>query len=43
MHSMVLLEPKVDIVISQMVDHLDKIDGETIDLGFWLQLYAFGM
>ncbi|CEJ57775.1 hypothetical protein PMG11_06456 [Penicillium brasilianum] len=41
MHSMVLLEPKVDIVISQMVDQLDKIDGETIDLGFWLQLYAF--
>jgi hypothetical protein len=43
MDSMVLLEPKVDIVISQMIGQLDKLDGETIDLGFWLQLYAFGM
>jgi hypothetical protein len=43
MDSMVYLEPKVDLVISQMVEQLEKIDGQTIDLGLWLQLYAFGM
>ena len=43
MDSMVYLEPKVDLVISQMVEQLDKINGQTIDLGLWLQLYAFGM
>lgn len=42
MDSMVYLEPKVDLVISQMVEQLDKINGQTIDLGLWLQLYAFG-
>lgn len=43
MDSMVYLEPKVDLVISQMVEQLDKISGQTINLGLWLQLYAFGM
>jgi cytochrome P450 len=43
MDSMVHLEPNVDLVISQMVEQLDKINGRTIDLGLWLQLYAFGM
>lgn len=42
MDSMVHLEPKVDLVISQMVEQLDKISGQTINLGLWLQLYAFG-
>jgi hypothetical protein len=42
MDSMVHLEPKVDLVISQMVEQLDKISGHTFDLGLWLQLYAFG-
>jgi hypothetical protein len=42
MDSMVHLEPKVDLVIEQMVEQLDKISGQTIDLGLWLQLYAFG-
>lgn len=42
MDSMVHLEPKVDLVISQMVEQLDKISGQTIDLGLWMQLYAFG-
>lgn len=42
MDSMVHLEPKVDLVIEQMVEQLDKISGQTIDLGLWMQLYAFG-
>lgn len=41
MDSMVYLEPKVDLVISEMVEQLDKVNGQTIDLGLWLQLYAF--
>ncbi|KAJ5157810.1 cytochrome P450 [Penicillium canariense] len=41
MDSMVYLEPKVNLVISQMVEQLDNISGQTIDLGLWLQLFAF--
>ncbi|KAJ5455519.1 cytochrome P450 family protein, partial [Penicillium daleae] len=43
MDSMVYLEPKVDLVISEMVEQLDKVNGQTIDLGLWLQLYAFNI
>ncbi|KAI1503903.1 cytochrome P450 [Biscogniauxia marginata] len=41
MESMIHLEPKVDSVIQLMLGKLDERLGETVDLGFWLQLFAF--
>lgn len=43
MESVVRLEPRVDSVINTLVTKLDQLCGQTIDLGFWLQMFAFGI
>ncbi|KAI0597880.1 cytochrome P450 [Biscogniauxia sp. FL1348] len=41
MESMIHLEPKVDGVIRLLLEKLDAKIGENVDLGLWLQLFAF--
>lgn len=43
MVSMVHLEPKVDDSIAALLEKLYILIGEEIDLGVWLQLFAFGI
>ncbi len=43
MESMIHLEPKVDDVIVALLEKLDELPGQIIDLGPWLQWFAFGM
>lgn len=42
MDSMLHLEPKVDGSIATFLKQLDALVGKEIDIGFWLQLFAFG-
>jgi hypothetical protein len=42
MDSMIYLEPKVDVVIKKLIEKLNEQCGNTIDLGTWLQYWAFG-
>ncbi|KAI1204124.1 cytochrome P450 [Annulohypoxylon truncatum] len=41
MDSVVYLEPHVDTVINALVTRLKGFYGEPIDLGYWMQLFAF--
>ncbi|KAI1383967.1 cytochrome P450 [Hypoxylon trugodes] len=41
MDSMVYLEPHVDAVIKELVDRLRGLKSQPIDLGSWMQLFAF--
>ncbi|KAF2766525.1 cytochrome P450 family protein [Teratosphaeria nubilosa] len=41
MDSMVKLEPAVEQTLLKLLDKLDGLCGQEIDLGAWLQLYAF--
>ncbi|KAJ5181654.1 hypothetical protein N7449_011801 [Penicillium cf. viridicatum] len=41
MSSMVHLEPKVNVVIEQLIQKLEARCGTTVDLGHWLQMWAF--
>lgn len=43
MNSMVPLESKVDTINEKLVEKLDSHAGQTMDLGHWLQLWAFGV
>lgn len=43
MESMVHLEPRIDVVIKALIEKLDELCGHTIDLGDWLQFFAFGL
>lgn len=42
MNSLVQYQGKVDEAIEVMVEQMRKKGGETVDLGVWLQLFAFG-
>lgn len=42
MDSMVYLEPKINAVVESLTKKLDQLCGQTIDLGDWLQFFAFG-
>jgi hypothetical protein len=42
MNSLVQYQGKVDEAIGVMVEQMRKTGGETVDLGVWLQLFAFG-
>ncbi len=41
MHSLVQYQGKVDQAIEVMVEQMRRKHGETVDLGVWLQLFAF--
>ncbi|KAI1452040.1 cytochrome P450 [Annulohypoxylon moriforme] len=41
MDSVVYLEPHVDTVMNALVDRLKGFYGQPIDLGYWMQLFAF--
>ncbi|GME65706.1 hypothetical protein N7449_011801 [Neofusicoccum parvum] len=41
MDSMVYLEPKINAVVESLTKKLDQLCGQTIDLGDWLQFFAF--
>ncbi|KAI0007011.1 cytochrome P450 [Xylariaceae sp. FL0662B] len=41
MDSMIYLEPHVDSLINTLVERLGGFTGQTIDLGYWMQLFAF--
>jgi hypothetical protein len=43
MESVVNLEPRVDVAIKALVEKLDEQCGHYIDLGPWLQFFAFGI
>jgi cytochrome P450 len=42
MNSLVQYQGKVDEAIEAMVEQMRERGGETVDLGVWLQLFAFG-
>lgn len=42
MESMLHLEPRVDETLQTLLQKLDGLQGQTIDLAQWLQLFAFG-
>lgn len=43
MSSMVHFESKVNVVIETLIHKLEARCGKTIDLGHWLQMWAFGV
>lgn len=43
MESMIHLEPRIDETLTTLLQKLDELQGQTIDLAQWLQLFAFGM
>ena len=42
MESMVHLEPMINTMIDELLGKLRGLQGKRIDLGYWMQLYAFG-
>ncbi len=42
MDTMVNLEPMIDELIIDLLRKLRELQGQRIDLGHWVQLYAFG-
>lgn len=42
MESMIHLEPRVDETLTTLLQKFDELQGQTIDLAQWLQLFAFG-
>lgn len=42
MESMIHLEPRVDETLNTLLQKLDQLQGQTVDLAQWLQIFAFG-